>query len=86
MSLSHFDVPNPTDGRVATPIVDSSAENPVVKGPSRDELEMSSFFHDVLGEGLHRGMVLNNIVRFEGSDTYDMWEADMIAIWNSTGL
>ncbi|KAI0996187.1 hypothetical protein K3495_g11992 [Podosphaera aphanis] len=44
-----------------------------VQQPSRDEVEMASFFRDILAVGLHRGMVLNNVVRLEGPETFDAW-------------
>ncbi|KAI0993923.1 hypothetical protein K3495_g14261 [Podosphaera aphanis] len=66
---------------VATNNVPVSAQQ-----PSRDEVEMASFFRDILAVGLHRGMVLNNVVRLEGPETFDAWESDMLAVWNSAGL
>ncbi|KAI1006125.1 hypothetical protein K3495_g2098 [Podosphaera aphanis] len=68
------------------PPVDTINVPASVQQPSRDEIEMASFFRDILAVGLHRGMVLNNVVCLEGPETFDAWESDMLAVWNSAGL
>lgn len=72
MSNIHSEVPNSTEVHVAPQLVDCPVTEPIIEGLSRDELEMSLFFRDILGEGLHRGVTMTNIVRLEGPESYDM--------------
>ncbi|KAI0997076.1 hypothetical protein K3495_g11111 [Podosphaera aphanis] len=67
------------------PPVDTNYVPVSVQQPSTDKSEIASF-RDILAVGLHRGIILNNVVRLEGPETFDAWESDMLAVWNSAGL